>query len=88
MPAINSARQISHREEGKRLKEFNSQIRVIDTPTENKIFVNDIDKVADLMGEKLVEVYHSGEFVERRFMYEGYAVFGLVEKHDTQNLSD
>ena len=81
-------RQIAWREEGERLKEFNSQICVIDTPNERKIHVNDIDVVANLMGEELVEVYHSGEFVERRFMYEGYKVFGLVEKENVQALSD
>lgn len=81
-------RQIKYREEGKRLKDFNSQICVIDTPNERKIHVSDIDAVADLMGAKLVEEDHCDEYVKRSFMYEGYTVYGLVDKYDTENLPD
>lgn len=80
-------RQIAWREEGKRLKEFNSQICVIDTPNERKIHVNDIDVVANLMGEELVEE-DWGEYVSRSFVYEGYTVYGLVKKENVQALSD
>ena len=81
-------RQIVHREEEKRIRDFNSQICVIDGTNEGRIQVSDIDVVADLMGKELVEEDCCDEYVRRSFMYEGYKVFGLVEKHDTQNLSD
>ncbi len=81
-------RQIAWKEEGESIKDFNSQIRVYGIPEARRIHMNDIDVVADLMGMELVEEDHCEEYVERSFMYKGYTVFGLVEKYDTQNLSD
>ena len=76
-------KQIAIRNEMATLEEFNSQIRVIDTRFrfDKDMHIAGIDEVADILGVEIYIEDHSEDFERYYFMYEGYKVFELVEKH-------
>ena len=63
-------KQIAWREEGKKLKEFNSQIRIRGLFLED-ILISEIKVVADLLGVELKEEKYEHD-VRYSFSYKGY----------------
>ena len=70
-------RQIAWREEGKRLKEFNSQIYIRGLFLESCILMSEIKVVADMLGVELKEERYEHD-VRYSFPYKGYTVVEWV----------
>lgn len=75
-------KQIAWRNEGAALKNFNSQIEVIDIPNCEckQIHLYKAENVADILGIEMKREPYCEEYDCLYFMYEGYKVFCLKDK--------
>lgn len=75
-------KQVAWRKEGAALKNFNSQIRVIDVESceIKQIHLRKVDVVADILGTEIQREPWDEEYDCLYFMYEGYKVFCLRDK--------
>lgn len=75
-------KQIAWRNEGISIKDFNSQIGVIDSNfvQEKDIHLWKADIVADILGVELQREEFNEEYDQLYFMYKGYKVYGLRER--------